>query len=229
MKCFYIALCVVIASVALCEAQVQPITTPYTWDKYSVGYEVNTGLGFARDCSSGSYWKSDLCGGAGANFTYQANERFRMRAGISEEIYTSAREVQNPHPYVMDSTLKLKTISTRFIASSEFVFPNNQYRYTCFLGMGLYSDVIHYAKAKNSLHYISQNDLEILNLKDSFGTIMPGIMINAGFQGFVGRVDLRYTEDLRRFDVPGIPLGKQRRVGIALNYAYQWALPGGNP
>ncbi|PKN73874.1 MAG: hypothetical protein CVU50_01440 [Candidatus Cloacimonetes bacterium HGW-Cloacimonetes-3] len=221
MKCFYLTICFIIAIVGLCEAQEEPVTIGYTWDKHSIDYELSSGLGIYRDCSSKDFWKAGSCAGVGANYTYTPAKHIRMRAGISEQFYSSSRMVEHPYPYVMDMKLKLSTISTRLIAGSEWVFPKTQEYQTTFVGLGLYGDVIHYAKASAWPNYISHTGLETMNLKDSFSFITPGIMFNVGIQGSLGRLDLRYMVDITRFDIPGVPIGKQRRAFIGLNFAFQ--------
>ena len=220
MKCFYIALCLVIVSVGLCEALELPVVKPYSWDKYSWDYEIGAGLGITRDCNTGDYWKVGQCGGVGANFIYALNERFRIRTGISEQVYTSSRFVEHPYPYVMDMKIKLSTISTRVIAGGEMVFPRTQYHQTSFLGVGFYGDVVHYAHESNTLNYISTTKLESMNVKNSFKAITPGFMVNMGLQGSRIRVDVRYMQDFTKFDLPGIPIGKQRRSFLGLNFGF---------
>ncbi|MDD2228773.1 MAG: hypothetical protein PHY48_05105 [Candidatus Cloacimonetes bacterium] len=221
MKCFYIAVCFVIVSVGLCEAKEQPIATPYSWEKYNWDYELNGGLGIAKDCNSGDYWKFGQCGGFGANFIYTPIKRVRLRTGISEQVYSSSRYVEHPYPYVMDMKLRLSTISTRIIAGGEIVFPRTQYHQTSFLGVGFYGDVVHYARVSKWLNYISSTKLEPMNVKDSFKAITPGFMVNIGLHGSKIRVDVRYMQDFTRFDLPDIPIGKQRRTYIGLNLPKQ--------
>lgn len=220
MKFSNIAICFMLAFVGFCEAQEQSAPQSQSLGKYIVDFELGTGLGIARDCKSGNLWSPGPTAGVGVNFSYSPTKLFRVRAGVSEQSYSSSRMVEHPYPYVMDMKLKLTTIATRLTVGSEWVIPQTKKSHSSFMGIGLYGDVIHSAKARNSLSYISHTGSETLNVKGSFSTITPGIMINAGHQGPLGRIDLRYMEDLQRFDIPGIPMGKQRRSYIGLNFAH---------
>ncbi len=228
MKCYYIAICFMLACIGLCEAQEQLVASTYAWEKTRVDYEIGAGIGLARDCDGEVFWRPEPSGGIGVNYAYQPSRRYRIRAGISEQIYASNRMVEHPYPYVMDMKLKLSTYSTRLTAGTEWIFPKNEYHQTSFVGFGLYGDVIHHAKAQNWLNYIPVTTKETMNLNDSFKAITPGVMFNLGFEGSAGRLDLRYMEDIHRFDIPGIPIGKQRRSYLGLNFAFQWDVSGNN-
>jgi len=186
-----------------------------------IDLELNPGVGIGVDASTLKSWMSGAATGIGANYTYTLSPRFQIRGGISEQFYTTSRKVEHPYPYVMDMNVRLRTVSTRLTAGGDWLLKPSPDGKLVYLGAALYADAIHSAKAYTKLFYISQETRDTLNVKDSYALPLPGIQLDLSLQGSVGRIGLRYWQDILSFTVPGVPMGRQRRsfVGIygALN------------
>ncbi len=173
--------------------------------------EMSLGTGMGIDARSKDRWRAQPAAALGAGYSFKPFSGIRIRAGISEQVFSSTRVVEHPYPYVMDMDMNLTTIATRFIAGGDWIIQPVARGNSIYLGAAFYTDIVHYAKARNKLFYISQEERETLDLKDSFTDPLPGVQISLGVQGQSGKVELRYWEDLRTFGIPALPMNRQRR------------------
>ncbi len=217
MKSIVFVLCMLILPVGLCLAQEVPVAESQS--KYVLEYDLTAGAGIGKDCSTDVYWKSGFAGGFGVNLLYPLDPRVVLRAGVSEQYYSANRYVEHPFPYVMDLRTYLSTIATRLSIGTELIFPRNAYHGKLFVGTGVYGDIVHYAQADVKQHYISHTGSSSINVESALSGITPGFMANAGFYANKNRLELRYTQDWKSFEIKGIPVGKQRRSSLMLNWA----------
>lgn len=215
MKGLILTLCLITVFVGVCEAEEQP--TNGSTQKYGLEYDLCIGLGMGKDCSTDDYWKSGVAGALGVNLLYQLDKRIVLRTGVSEQYYSSNRYVEHPFPYVMDLKTNLSMVATRVSIGTELIFPKNEFHTKAFIGAGVYGDIVHFAQAYVSNHYISQTISSNINVENSFSGITPGFMANIGAYGMKHRIDLRYTQDWEQFEIKGVPMGKQRRSFVGLN------------
>ena len=181
--------------------------------------EVNQGFGMGIDTRPENRWRYGLGTSIGVNYNYKPARRFEIRGGISEQVYYSKRLVYHPYPYVMEMDFGLTTIATRFIAGGDWTMHVSETRLSPYLGAALYADIVHYARARNWLYYLTEGDREKMNLKDSFSNPVPGVQFGLGLRGKTTRIELRYWEDIRTFKVPVNPVNRQRRSYIGISAA----------
>lgn len=218
MKGFLLALCFISLAVALCATEEQPAKSPFSLDSYKLDFELGYGLGMASDCETGRFWKSKGNSTFGVNLIYPATENIQLRSGISGQAFYAKRVVVHPYPYVMDMDVNLSTYAIRAMLIGDWVFPKKEEKTEKFFGIGMYTDLMLDAKARIWQHYLTHTPYEVVDLKDSFDTFIPGIILCTGHQFTKVRVELRYTLDLARFSIPGNGVGKQRRSTIGLNF-----------
>ena len=168
MKRLFIALWFLTLCFDLCNAQEQASHSTASFYHNKLDYEASLGLGMGKDCNTNAYWKVGPCAGIGLNYTYVYTPLVHFRAGLSEQIYSSSRIIDHPYPYVMDMELVMATVSTRLSAAAEVAHKNQYQEHSCFIGAGLFGDIVHGAKAYHSLFYITETDRKIVDMKDSF-------------------------------------------------------------
>lgn len=217
MKSFVFVLCMLILPVGLCLAQEVPVAESQS--KYVLEYDLTAGAGIGKDCSTDVYWKSGFAGGFGVNLLYPLDPRVVLRAGVSELYYSANRNVEHPFPYVMDLHVDFATFATRLSVGTELIFPKTAYHAKTFVGTGVYGDIVNYAQAKVEQHYITHTASSSINVESAFNGITPGFMANAGVYGNKNRLEFRYTQDWKSFEIKGIPVGRQRRSSLVLNWA----------
>lgn len=222
MKGFIFALCILIGSTGLCGAVEK--AAPDSLGKDQVDIDLSFGFSHARDCETGEAWKVGPGLGIGINYVHPIRKNINLRAGISEQSYSNRRLVEHPYPYVMDLRTEIITASTRITMLMERTFPKNAVRPKKFIGAGIYGDWVFTAEAKNTLYYVSDTQSYKQNALSSFRGITPGLVVNIGACGKRNRIEIRYATDLGTFQIKGIPIGRQRRSFIGMNYAFGFAL-----
>ncbi len=213
MKHFYMAVCILLGSV-----WAQAATTPSDLSPWRVDWELSLGSTTLIDVESYSMRDRGPGFSFGVTHCYPLSPEFRLRSGISFLLLGFDRTIYNPYPYAMDMRVDMFTLSTRLSAGFDYnfrVLPNGKsYHY---VGVGAFGDIIHRAEAIVNLNYISEHVYYNEDLMDSFLEVVPGIQIHLGRQYKRGKIEFRYWEDIRSFDVPNTPLGRQRRAFFGIN------------
>ncbi len=218
MKTYVAVLSIVFCSLGFGKlwAQHEPATGYKT--HRMVGLEASPGLGTSINTNNGTRWQPQLGIGLGANYYHSVSSRVWLHSGISEQLCSAYRTVEHPYPYVMIMSLNSVCYSARLRAGADYVFrqiPNlNQ---SLYIGADLYADVVQGAKVHKRIHYVDESEAEIINFKDSFAPVVPGVQLSLGSQFQNIRVELRYWEDIATYSIPTVPIGRQRRAFYGLN------------
>lgn len=216
MKAFVIILLSILFCAGLGDLRAQGMTDSEFEQTGRLEAELAVGVGMGIDARSNDHWRSEPAVGLGLNYGYSVLPDISLRAGLSEQFFSSQRRIEHPYPYVMDMQTIVETFAARFFAGGDWIFLHPPTGHSAFLGLGLYTDLIHQANAYNSLYYISETERTRVDMRDSFSDPVPGLQLSLGLVGTNGKIEFRYWEDVRSFRIPDVPIGKQRRSGFAL-------------
>lgn len=175
------------------------------------------GSGKITESNSGDLWSSSAALGLGVNYNYPISSRFQIRGGLSQQMFSSGRRVYNPYPYVMDMDINLLTLAARLSVGTRWHFIQKETGHTIFLGASVYMDKVYLARAFNDLHYLDEDDNEVLNLNDSFVDPISGLGLCLGTTGRRGSLELYYWQDLSSSSVERFSIGKLRRSSLGLS------------
>lgn len=192
--------------------------------------EFEAGLGSASplDIQSGEMWKMGTAIKWDVNYVRPVSTKLQVHGGIGYQYSYSHRLLHHPLPYMMTMDVVVKAYSFKFMAGADYALhrPHNGIPYV-YAGGGLYADHVYDAGGNKKIKYVSVSDNQSIDIdmNDSFPVIMPGFQLALGLRTANGRLELSHWQDLKTFSVPGVPMGKQCRLGIGINLAYNIPSP----
>ncbi|PKN76192.1 MAG: hypothetical protein CVU49_02160 [Candidatus Cloacimonetes bacterium HGW-Cloacimonetes-2] len=218
MKRFFLVLWIVLLCLVpeLALAQEEPAENS---EQSSFQITLDLYPGFSMILERDEAWRANANISYGLGLVFQPYDSFELRAGINDQLHSATKRYIHPYPYMLDMDLKIASRAVRIFTSGNWTINTHNPRQDIYLGVGVYTDLIHSATARKTITYVPGDQVERIGISDSFEALTPGAQVQIGIRAEKSRWELRFWSDINTFKVPGTPAGNMRRAFIGLNYS----------
>lgn len=195
-----------------------------TYDIKDPEWTMELGIGYSTakpyDVHTNEWWERGNRQAIDLFYSRPIAPKAQLRCGLSYQYVSAYLTLYNPQPYMMSMHAKIDNNSLKFFAGADYtLFRRHKGSPGFYAGGGFYADYAFNMVGKKTVDYVSIDQNYDIDMEDSYPAIMPGFQIALGVRGSKNRLEICHWQDMQTFSVPGVPVGKQRRLGFGITLA----------